>query len=459
MRKCKLSSPTGNPFEVFSLLYPQDRKYKNNVSLFSLNGDNMTYLDKVHPADISAAIASHTFYKDLDYYITANTFVGDCGRSQATLFSLTNIVIDLDIHSLDKLFETDNSENTTDWLKNDNLYDKHRWRMQKTDELCHDLLWRLQRDIFGDFMPNVVHLTGRGLQLWWHLEETSSKLLWLYNQVTNNIILLINIFLQDNPELQCVLEADCRASKNAAGLFRLFGTYNTKTGRQSRYEILHCNSYDLNQLAGILNNYEEIQLLNNPEHMRPTNNAHVQNIERQENPRAAKPHRGRTAQFKRKWIIEQRVAELTDHVTWRNKILFAAFHNMCMIASLEDAQEYCLNLNQSFSEPLPSIDHIINRQKHYLFRDETLCEYLGITKEEFDELSKRYYATHRNDARSIQAQTKKNEKEQRYAECQRLRDEGYSVAQIANMTGVPRNTVYRRTIAPQKHLSRTSKND
>lgn len=459
MRKCKLSSPTGNPFEVFNLMYPQDRKYKNNISLFSLNGDNMTYLDKVHPADISAAIASHTFYKDLDYYITANTFVGDCGRSQATLFSLTNIVIDLDIHSLDKLFETDNSENTTDWLKNDNLYDKHRWRMQKTDELCHDLLWRLQRDLFGDFMPNVVHLTGRGLQLWWHLEETSSKLLWLYNQVTNNIILLINIFLQDNPELQCVLEADCRASKNAAGLFRLFGTYNTKTGRQSRYEILHCNSYDLNQLAGILNNYEEIQLLNNPEHMRPTNNAHVQNIERQKKPRAAKPHRGRTAQFKRKWIIEQRVAELTDHVTWRNKILFAAFHNMCMIASLEDAQEYCLNLNQSFSEPLPSIDHTINRQKHYLFRDETLCEYLGITKEEFDELSKRYYATHRNDARSIQAQTKKNEKEQRYAECQRLRDEGYSVAQIANMTGVPRNTVYRRTIAPQKHLSRTSKND
>ena len=81
MRKCKLSSPTGNPFEVFNLMYPQDRKYKNNISLFSLNGDNMTYLDKVHPADISAAIARHTFYKDLDYYITANTFIGDCGRS------------------------------------------------------------------------------------------------------------------------------------------------------------------------------------------------------------------------------------------------------------------------------------------------------------------------------------------------------------------------------------------
>lgn len=450
MRKCKLSSPTGNPFEVFSLLYPQDRKYKNNVSLFSLNGDNMTYLDKVHPADISAAIANHTFYKDMDYYITANTFVGDCGRSQATLFSLTNIVIDLDIHSLDKLFETDNSENITDWLKNGNLYDKHRWRMQKTDELCHDLLWRLQRDIFGDFMPNVVHLTGRGLQFWWHLAEASNQLLWLYQQVTNNIILLIENFLQDNPELHHVVEIDYVASRNPAGLFRLFGTFNSKTGRQSRYEILHHNSYDLNQLAGILNNYEEIQLLSKPEHMRPTNNANVQTIEGRENPRAAKPHRAHTAQFKRKWLIEQRVAELTDHVGWRNKIIFAAFHNMCLIVSVETAQEYCLNLNQRFSEPLLSIEHIITCEKHYPFRDETLCDYLGITKERYDELSQHYYATHRNDARNIQAQARKEEKEQRYAECQRLRDEGYTLAEITRITGVPDRTLRRHTVASSK---------
>lgn len=92
MRKCKLSSPTGNPFEVFSLLYPQDRKYKNNVSLFSLNGDNMTYLDKVHPADISDAIANITFYREMDYYITANTFARDCGRSQATLVTPFKLV-------------------------------------------------------------------------------------------------------------------------------------------------------------------------------------------------------------------------------------------------------------------------------------------------------------------------------------------------------------------------------
>lgn len=450
MRKCKLSTPTGNPFEVFSLLYPQDRKYKSNISLFSLNGDNMTYLDKVHPADVSAAIANHFFYKDLDYYITANTFVGDCGRSQATLFSLTNIVIDLDIHSLDKLFETDNSENITDWLKNDNLYNKHQWCLEKTDELCHDLLWRLQRDLFGDFMPNVVHLTGRGLQFWWHLEETSKQLLWLYQQVTNNIILLIEAFLKDNPDLHRVVEIDYVASRNPAGLFRLFGTFNSKTGRQSRYEVLHRNSYDLNQLAGILNNYEEIQLLNKPNHTHTANNANVQNIEGQENPKAARSHRGRTAQFKRKWIIEQRVAELTDHVTWRNKILFAAFHNMCLIAPLEDAQEYCLNLNRSFSEPLPSIDHIINRQKHYPFRDETLCDFLGIIKERYDELSKQYYATHRNDSRNIQTQARKEEKEQRYAECQRLRDEGYTLAEITHITGVPDRTLRRHTVASSK---------
>ena len=464
MRKCKLSSPTNNPFEVFSLMYPQDRKYKSNISLFSRNGDNMTYLDKVHPADLSAAIANLTFYRELDYYISANTFAGNCGRSKATLFALNNIVIDLDMHSIDDLYKNDVSDKTdtlqenddpdeiADWLKNDNLYDKHRWRLQKTDELCHDLLWRLQRDLFRDCMPNVVHLTGRGLQLWWHIEETSKNLLWLYEQVTDNIILLIEMFLQDNLELQSVVEIDYVASRNPAGLVRLFGTYNTKTGRQSTYEIFHRNSYDLNQLKNILNNFEEIQPLSKPEHQHFAKNTHLQNAKDQTKPETAKAPRTRTAQFKRKWIIAQCVAERVDHVGWRNKIIFAAFHNMCLIAPLEEAQEYCLNLNQSFSEPLPSIEHIINHEEHYPFKDVTLCDYLGITKEKYDELSQQYYATHRNDARNILAQERKEEKEQRYAECQRLRNEGYTLAEITRITGVPDRTLRRHTVASSKKL-------
>ena len=449
MRAYKPYSPVKDRYEVYRFLFPQDRKYKSNISLFSKNGDRMAYLDKVHPAGIATTVANLNLYKELDYYISANTFVQHCGRSKASLFSLNNIVIDLDMHSKDDLQNNSNEQAGVDLLE-DVSHNELHWRLHKTEELCHELTWRLMRDLFSDCPPNIIHRTGRGLQLWWHLEETSKELLWLYTDAIKKIILLIDSILQDNPELRHVVVIDDTASKNAAGLFRLFGTVNTKTGRQSRYNILHRNSYNLNNLNGLLDAVSEAQLDSKVEPTLPVKNKYHRKNNDQSNPNTPKHPRTHTAQLKRKWIIEQRVAEMTDHVKWRNKILLVAFHNMRLIAPLEEAQRYCMKLNQSFSEPLPSISHITSREKPYFFRDKTLCEYLGITKEKFDELSKQYYATHRNDARNIHAQARKEEKEQRYAKCQRLRDEGYSVAQIVHMTGVPRNTIYRHTIAPQK---------
>ena len=102
MKKYKLSGPTDNPTEVIRLLFPQDRKYNSNVSLFYRNGETMNYLDKVHPADLANAISECSFYDGLDYYIAANTFVKNYGRTQATLFSLNNIVIDIDMHTIDQ---------------------------------------------------------------------------------------------------------------------------------------------------------------------------------------------------------------------------------------------------------------------------------------------------------------------------------------------------------------------
>ncbi len=161
-------------------------------------------------------------------------------------------------------------------------------------------MWRLQRDLFGDFMPNVVHLTGRGLQFWWHLEEASKKLLWLYEQFTNNIILLIENFLQDNTELQRVVEIDYVASRNPAGLFRLFGTFNSKTGHQSSYEIIHRDSYDLNKLKDALEKFEAIQIGSQTKTNNVTESKPQKTINQESTHCSQKPSRTRTAQFKRK---------------------------------------------------------------------------------------------------------------------------------------------------------------
>lgn len=453
MKKYKLSGLTDDPTEVIRLLFPQDRKYNSNVSLFYRNGETMNYLDKVHPADLANAISEYAFYDGLDYYIAANTFVKNFGRTQATLFSLNNIVIDIDMHTIDQLLKSNNTdkidlpEGYVDLVEEDNLYDDLRPQLDKTDELCQELYWRLQRDLFCDIPPNVVHMTGRGIQFWWHLEETSKQLLWLYQQVCDKLLLLLDNFLHDNPDLQNVVQVDSVASKNAAGLFRLFGTYNTKVKSQSRYEIIHRNSYTLNGLKVVLDEILESKEVNQAQEHHPKTNNRRKNTNTQPKSKDTKKPRPRTAQLKRKWIIEQFIAEQTDHVGMRNNILYAAFHNIHLITSLEEAQQYCLDLNQRFSEPLPSIDYIIKHPKSMPFKDTTFCDLLGITKDQFDAYSVTYYATHRNDARRLKTQERKIEKDQRYTECQRLRDQGYSLRHISQITGISLSSVKRHTVA------------
>lgn len=454
MRKFNLSNPVDDPVEVFRFLYPQDRKYNSNVSLFYLNGKTMNYLDKVHPADLANAIAEHVFYMEHDYYITANTFARNYGRAQATLFSLNNIVIDIDMHTIDQLFKSEQKtkpkhpKGYMDLVAKDGLYDNLRPQQDKIDELCQELCWRLRRDLFCDMPPNIVHLTGRGIQFWWHLEETSKQLLWLYQQVCDKVLLLLDDFLCENPDLQNAVKIDRRASKNTAGLFRLFGTYNTKTNSQSWYEIIHRNSYTLNGLKVVLDELLESKEVNQAKEHHSKATTRRKNTNTRRKSKNKKSSRPRTAQLKRKWIIEQFVAEQTNHVGMRNNIMYAAFHNICLITSLEDARQYCHDLNQQFSEPLPSIDYIINHPESMPFKDTTFCDLLGISKDQFDAYSATYYATHRNDARSLKTQARKEEKNQRYAECQQLREQGYSLRHISKMTGVSLSSIKRHTIAP-----------
>jgi hypothetical protein len=306
----------------------------------------------------------------------------------------------------------------------------------------------LKRDLFGDIPPNVAHMTGRGIQLWWHLKETSKQLLWLYQQVCDRLLLILDDFLQDNPNLQNVIKLDTVASKNASGLFRLFGTYNTHVKAQSRYEILHCDSYDLNELKVALDEILETREVKHTKDHPPKTNNRRKDTNTQHKSKDENMPRPRTAQLKRKWIIEQFVAEQTDHVGMRNNILYAAFHNIHLITSLEEAQQYCLDLNQQFSEPLPSIDYIIKHPKSMPFKDTTFCDLLSITKDQFDAYSVTYYATHRNDARSLKTQERKMDKDQRYTECQRLRDQGYSLRHISQITGISLSSVKRHTVAP-----------
>ena len=128
--------------------------------------------------------------------------------------------------------------------------------------LINEFVWRLNRDLFttGELItPNVIHYTGRGVQLWFHIESTSAKLLFLYHKAIDYIAVIIREWLKEYPTLQRHIEADIPSSKNAVGLFRMFNTYNTKAKTMSVAEVLHGDTVTLNDLINQLEESEAVK--------------------------------------------------------------------------------------------------------------------------------------------------------------------------------------------------------
>lgn len=159
-------------------------------------------------------VSTLVFHGSVDYYVTVNTVSG-VRRLSSDLFSLHNLVIDLDCH--------------------DDLL------VQDRDILLDALVWRLKHSVFGVFLPLPSSLvyTGRGLQLWWGIEGISGKFKGFYEEVLGYYCEVLSAFLVDGlDEDFSFVTVDQGASHNLLGFFRLPCTVNTKTNTFVRYEIL-----------------------------------------------------------------------------------------------------------------------------------------------------------------------------------------------------------------------------
>ena len=146
-------------------------------------------------------------------------------RSNNNVFSLRNIVIDVDFHGYDP-------DTTQELLCNfEGLFDELFENIPK---------------------PNIIHNTGRGFQFWYTLEETSIKLKWKYSLIQNKLIEKFNEILRDNVWLLDGATVDKCASSNISGLFRLFGTYNSMAGVFCDPKIIKTDRYSLNELSELL---------------------------------------------------------------------------------------------------------------------------------------------------------------------------------------------------------------
>lgn len=147
-------------------------------------------------------VAHMTVKPSDDYYITSNMVCG-VKRNMEGLFSLHNIVIDVDCHG-------------------DELSDLAREELLSRFYGAVEFQWELP-------LPTSVVFTGRGVQLWWAIKPVHVDCKFHYDKVKSGFIrALEELIACDEFE---GLAVDGTASRNGVGYFRLPGTYNAKVNK------------------------------------------------------------------------------------------------------------------------------------------------------------------------------------------------------------------------------------
>ena len=344
---------------------------------------------------------------DSDFYITANTLTRK-DRKTENLFSLKNIVIDIDCH---------NSE----------LDDYDR------NELLEDFLFRIKRDL--ELPPfNIIHFTGRGLQLWYCLEEIAGVWSFLYKDTVEKIIDTLETLKEEYPDFE-QLNID-GISKNLVGFFRLFETYNTKTGRRSVVEIQNYEKYDLSELNQSI-----------PRVKKFAQNTSLQaNIQ---NDYIAFNHK--RIDFI-KWLIAYRNAPVGAEM--RDKLLLLFYNSCIRVMSREMAKAYTLKLNREFKIPLERTENIFTYidQKGFLnFKNDTFCMFLELNEFERHEYMKQKTSNYTRD------KNRRLAKEERNRRILELHKAGKTNLEIAEILNIGRNTVSRFLTKNIKQLTSDEK--
>lgn len=355
------------------------------------------YMEKVRVDDLEDRLESLEYDESRDLYITANSFVR-YRRDMDDLYTLYNIVIDVDVH--------DGFGSLPDC-----------WAGQ---------LERAVRDRGTLPDPNTVVHTGRGLQLWWAIEPASYKVVPMYRKavrwLTGEVRAAIGTVA--SPGLREKADVDSAASINAAGLFRLPGSFNTKSGTWGYFEILHYRRLKLGDICGELS---------------------VRNTAGSRNPKIPKgglPVIAAAASREESLmtLISVRDAELNSET--RDLILFCDY---CVWSEIihdhEDIMEHLRSLNRLFREPLSEAEleayMSTARRKRYRITNATIIDKLAITAEE-----QRIIGLYPN-RREMEREARRDAKRLRNELITGLGEKGLTHAEIAMQAGCSVRTVER----------------
>lgn len=151
------------------------------------------------------------------YFVTANQVSG-VTREDSGLLALCNIVVDLDCHT------------------------------EGVTAKPEDVWAIIQRDGEELPLPTGVVMTGRGLQLWWHIEAVSVKCRRAYTEALEALEGQIEAILDDYPVFAAGWAVDRATGANLAGWKRYPGSFNHHTGRYGSFLMIHANTYSLDEL-------------------------------------------------------------------------------------------------------------------------------------------------------------------------------------------------------------------
>lgn len=199
----------------FLLLHFPGSTFQGRLQL-ACRGSRRSSISPIFTCDYSAFplfCSSLSYSSKTDYYCTVNSISG-VRRLSSTLFSLHNLVIDVDCHST--LFSS------------------------SFPVLLSQLLARLRSSVFSVLLPFPTSIvsTGRGLQFWWSIEGISAKFSSFYLELLDFYIDCISSVLVDGLlEDFSMFTVDVAASKNLVGYFRLPCTFNTKAQQFISYEV------------------------------------------------------------------------------------------------------------------------------------------------------------------------------------------------------------------------------
>lgn len=352
--------------------------------------------------------------KKLEMFFSMNSFFGE--RSTNKIHSLQNCWVDVDNHNNIVTFET-------------------------AESFCHDLFWRLKHDEIP--LPYCV-FTGRGIHLFWPLIPCEKKYLSAWSCVQKALIYYVEEVLE-GLDYMTGWSVDTKV-QDVARIMRVPGTFNKSANVWTRFITdEHGSPSTIEHLCSAFSITEE-------------------EIKKEKRAlRRLQPDIISTATNEDISAAEQRLAALYEFAQRREMnlegvrntfttILASTLATIDPSTAAQKTLTFCKKLQpaQPVSEITATIACCLRYQ--YKWKNETIAERLGMTREEYSlftkirvkkaclsALRKKTKNKTRNESRAL----RKKKKESLYNQIPVLFVQGYSYPEIAKQLGISLSTVKR----------------